>query len=161
MKTRKKAKQAWAVKEVREPPTLDQKLEGFLDLTLPTDSRVRKDYPLVSGCLNYFPAALAGVSHVSKLGNDKHNPGQPLHHSRGKSSDHADCVMRHLMDVQDLLSGWKGHTGLPLPESVKNAYVEKLMLEVNQLAWRALAFSQELHENFGVSPIAPAARFSK
>src|SRR5271165_1669571 len=72
--------------------------------TLPTDSNERKSYPLFTGCVRYFPAALAGISKTSKLGNDKHNPGEELHHARGKSADHADCIMRHLVDVADLLA---------------------------------------------------------
>ena len=55
--------------------------------TLPTDSNARKDYPLFRGLLRYFPAALGGISKTSKLGNDKHNPGEEMHHARGKSVD--------------------------------------------------------------------------
>ena len=65
---------------------------------LPTDSKARKDIPLARGCLDYFPLAIAAVAELSRAGNDKHNPGQPLHWSREKSSDHADCIMRHLVD---------------------------------------------------------------
>lgn len=118
-------------------------------LTLPTDSNERKNYPLLSGCLNYFPAALAGVAHTSKLGNDKHNPGQPLHHARGKSTDHGDCILRHLMDVQSLLAVLdKGEGNVNIIRQVRD--------EASSLAWRALALSQELHERFG-SPLAPGA----
>ena len=70
--------------------------------TLPTDSAERKDVPVFSGVLKYAPAAIAGVARISKLGNDKHTPGEALHHARGKSTDHADCIVRHAMDVADL-----------------------------------------------------------
>lgn len=63
----------------------------------PDPSADRKATPLFSGCLNYFPDALLMVSRLSKLGNDKHNPGQPLHWAKGKSADHADCLARHLL----------------------------------------------------------------
>ncbi len=116
-------------------------------MTLPTDSNERKMYPLLSGVLRYFPAALAGVARTSKLGNDKHNPGQPLHHARGKSMDHGDCIVRHLMDVGDLVAA--RNRG----ESVTN---QQILDEVNQMAWRALAYSQELHEKLG-APLAPGA----
>lgn len=118
-------------------------------LTLPTDSNARKEIPVLSGCIKYFPAALAGVSAISKQGNDKHNPGQPLHHARGKSMDHGDCIVRHLMDVEDLLAA--------ASRGNKTASVEAILLEVNQLVWRALAYSQELHEQFG-APMAPGAK---
>lgn len=118
-------------------------------LTLPTDSEERKSYPLYRGCLQYFSAALAGVAKVSKLGNDKHNPGQPLHHARGKSTDHADCIIRHLIDVSDLLAAKE--------RGDASVTTEQILLEVSQMTWRALAFSQELNEKLG-APLAPAAK---
>ncbi len=118
-------------------------------MTLPTDSARRKEFPILSGFIKYFPAAIAGVANVSKLGNDKHNPGQALHHARGKSMDHGDCIVRHLMDVEDLIAG---RANLD-----KGASVDAILLEVNQMVWRALAYSQELHEQFG-APLAPSAK---
>lgn len=118
-------------------------------MTLPTDSNERKDHPLFRGVLRYFPAALAGVAKISKAGNDKHNPGEELHHARGKSQDQGDCLVRHLVDVEDLLAAMaRGKEGVT-PEDV--------LVEVNQMVWRALAFSQELHEKFG-APLAPGAK---
>ncbi len=121
-------------------------------LTLPTDSTKRKNFPILSGCLKYFPAALAGAALVSKLGNDKHNPGEELHHARGKSMDHGDCILRHLMDTEDLLAAaTRGDTQMTK---------EAILLEVNQMVWRALAYSQQLHEQYG-APLAPSAKESK
>ena len=51
-------------------------------MKLTTDSKERKNTPIVTGVLDYFPLALAGIARVSKKGNDKHNPGQPLHYCR-------------------------------------------------------------------------------
>jgi hypothetical protein len=113
-----------------------------VQMTLPTDSAARKEIPLLSGCLRYFPAALAGVARISKAGNDKHNPGEPLHHARGKSMDHGDCILRHLVDLQDHLAAGN--------ES-------QAIAEADAICWRALALSQELHEANG-SPLAPGAR---
>lgn len=118
-------------------------------LTLPTDSLERKNFPLMSGCLKYFPAALAGVARISKLGNDKHNPGQDLHNARGKSMDHGDCIVRHLMDTEDLLKA--SERGSP------DATPEAILMEASQLAWRALAYSQMIHEKYG-APLAPNAK---
>lgn len=102
---------------------------------LPVDSKERKDIPLATGVFDYFPAALAEVARVSKVGNDKHNPGQPLHHARGKSMDHADCIARHLLERGKIDEG----TGLR---------------HSGELAWRALALLQEEMEAAG----APLAR---
>lgn len=122
-----------------------------MNMTLPTDSNDRKNYALFNGCFRYFPAALAGIAKTSKLGNDKHNPGQEMHHARNKSGDHGDCILRHLMDVEDLLAR-KGRG-----EEVSD---ENILAEVSSMAWRALALSQELHEKFG-APLAPGAKYEK
>jgi hypothetical protein len=62
------------------------------------DSQERKDTPIFSGLIAYFPDAIREVARVSKVGNDKHNPGQPLHWAREKSTDQLDCIARHLTD---------------------------------------------------------------
>lgn len=84
----------------------------------------RKNNPLATGVLDYFPDALAAVARLSKVGNEKHNPGQRLHHARGKSTDHADCILRHLVD-----------RGKIDPEDGQ--------LHSAKVAWRALANLQE------------------
>lgn len=108
--------------------------------TLPTDSESRKRVPLASGCLDYFPAALAAVAEVSRAGNDKHNPGEAMHHARGKSGDHADCILRHLVD-----------RGTVDPE---DGYRHSA-----KVAWRALALLQEELEAAG-APLARGAKVS-
>lgn len=123
--------------------------------TLPTDSDERKNIPMAAGVLAYFPAALAGVARVSKAGNDKHNPGQRLHWARGKSSDHADCIIRHLMDVQGLIAELSHYVFTAAGEKEIR---DQLMLEASQLAWRALALSQQIHEYWGNAPLAPGAK---
>jgi hypothetical protein len=104
---------------------------------LPYGHKERKNTPLVRGCLDYFPAALAAVAQVSKAGNDQHNPGQEMHHARGKSSDHADCILRHLTDRGTLDSDGLRHSA--------------------KVAWRALALLQEELEAEG-APLARGAR---
>lgn len=88
----------------------------------PTAAKERKNLPITTGVLDYFPAALLAVAEVSKAGNDQHNPGQPLHWAREKSADHADCLVRHLLDRGTRDSdGWR-HSA--------------------KMAWRALALLQ-------------------
>lgn len=103
---------------------------------LPTDSEARKNIPMATGVLDYFPAALAAVAELSKIGNDKHNPGEELHWARGKSMDHADTIMRHLVE-----RGTLDTDGL---------------LHDAKVAWRALAMLQEELERRG----APMSRGS-
>lgn len=104
----------------------------------PSLSEARKAMPIASGVLDYFPAALLEVSKVSKAGNDKHNPGQPLHHARGKSMNHADSLLRHLIDrgKVDEETGCR-HSA--------------------EVAWRALAMLQQELEDEG-APLARGAR---
>lgn len=66
---------------------------------LPTEPKARKQTPIYSGVLKYFPKALAEVARVSYAGNEQHNPGQPLHWAREKSTDQHDCIVRHLLEA--------------------------------------------------------------
>jgi hypothetical protein len=113
------------------------------------DSAARKEFPMARGLLDYFPAALAAVSRVSSIGNMKHNPGEYMHHARGKSMDHADCIIRHLADrgTMDVVV-IRDSSGTPDEHEIPHsAYV----------AWRALAMLQEELEAAG-APLARGAR---
>ena len=63
-----------------------------------TKAEIRKSCPVASGVLKYFPDALKEVAYTSKVGNDQHNPGEPLHWAKEKSQDEDDAMVRHLMD---------------------------------------------------------------
>lgn len=75
-----------------------------------TDSQERKDTPVFSGFMSYFPLAMAEVARLSKEGNDKHNPGEPLHWSKDKSADHEDCIARHLLERGKIDTDGFSHT---------------------------------------------------
>jgi hypothetical protein len=64
----------------------------------PDDAQGRKNHPVFTGFLMYFPDAIAAIARVSKKGNDQHNPGEPLHWAREKSTDQMDTASRHMMD---------------------------------------------------------------
>ena len=111
--------------------------------TLPQDSAARKEIPLFQGVLQYFPAALAEVAKVSKFGNDKHNAHLGhMQHTRGLSMDHADCLLRHLVDIEGG-AAYDPESGLP---------------QVAYVAWRALALAQEWLEEHHGAPMAPNAK---
>ena len=105
---------------------------------LEIDSTKRKEYPIFSGVLRYFPDALAEVARLSVAGNDKHNPGEPLHWTRSKSTDELDCLLRHLIESGTLDTDGFFH-------DVK-------------VAWRALANLQKLLERVKGLPISPGSR---
>lgn len=108
--------------------------------TLPTAAEDRKNIPIISGVLDYFTSALAEVAKVSKAGNDQHNPGQPLHWARRKSSDHADCIGRHLSERGTVDTDGQRHSA--------------------KLAWRALALLQEELEAEG-APISRGSSYDE
>jgi hypothetical protein len=139
---------SWYVAEkYDETPKIDtvSQAPDFTDThTLPVGSAERKEFPVCEGVLRYFPAAIAAVARISKIGNDKHNPGQPLHHARGKSTDHADCIVRHLIDLPEDFGKGAGYD--------ENGYPQ-----VGYLAWRALALAQEWFEKHEGAPLAPNA----
>jgi hypothetical protein len=104
---------------------------------LPTSPQDRKNMPISSGVLNYFPAALAEVAKVSWTGNEQHNPGEYLHWAREKSTDHDDCLIRHFMERGKFDSDGQRHSA--------------------KLVWRALAILQLELEADG-APIARGAK---
>lgn len=119
----------WASKPALTP--VSPPVRGILS----TDSLERKGIPMARGLLDYFPAALPAVAHLSQVANDKHNPGEEMHWSRTKSDDHADCILRHLID-RGLVDEEDG------------------VLHSVKVAWRALALAQLELEALG----APKAR---
>lgn len=94
---------------------------------LPEDAKGRKEHPVASGVLDYFPDALVAVSNVSWKGNEQHNPGEPLHWAREKSTDEADTMIRHFLQRGSLDTDGIRHTA--------------------KMAWRALALLQKELEN--------------
>jgi hypothetical protein len=62
------------------------------------DNIDRKDMPVYSGVLKYFPNAIKYVAFVSKKGNEQHHPDKPLHWDMDKSTDEPDALLRHLID---------------------------------------------------------------
>jgi hypothetical protein len=75
-----------------------EEVPGPTKPAFPTDRQERKEMPVARGVIDYFPLALLEVAKVSYKANQQHNPGEPMHWARGKSTDHADCIARHLME---------------------------------------------------------------
>ena len=96
----------------------------------------RKARPIYTGVLRYFPDALMAVAHCSQVGNDQHNPGQPVHWDKSLSSDEADALVRHLLKAGTLDTDGVRHSA--------------------KVAWRALALLQrELDSDLWVVAHAP------
>lgn len=88
-------------------------------MVLPAGNEERKGMPITTGVLDYFPLAIAEVAKCSYASNQQHNPGQPMHWARDKSTDHANCMARHLIDRGSIDDDGTRHSA--------------------KLAWRALA----------------------
>ena len=89
----------------------------------------RKDIPVFSGVLKYFPDALKEVAKASLAGQKQHNPDKPLAWDRSKSGNEYDCLSRHLID------------------STIEDYDTDGVLHLAKVAWRALAGLQKHLEN--------------
>lgn len=84
-----------------------------------TIAQQRKETPIFSGLLMYFPKACAEVARLSFVANEQHNPGTKMHWDRSKSGDELDALTRHLMDAGTIDTDG--------------------MLHSTKVAWRALA----------------------
>ena len=94
---------------------------------LPSDYAERKNLPIATGVLDYFPDALAEVSKASLAGNRQHLAGQPLHWDRTKSVDESDALIRHFLE--------------------RDKMDEDGVLHAGKMCWRALAYTQKLIES--------------
>lgn len=94
----------------------------------PNKAQFRKNTPVYSGFIKYFPLAILEVARLSQKGNDQHNPGKPLHWDRSKSGDELDALSRHLIDT------------------VLDPVDDDEMLHATKVAWRAMANLQKLLE---------------
>jgi len=94
----------------------------------------RKEMPVFSGVLKYFPDAIREVAKTSWIGNQQHHPNKPLHWDRSKSGDELDALTRHLMEAGEVDTDGIRHSA--------------------KVAWRALAnLQKELEEN-GEAPLS-------
>ncbi len=89
---------------------------------MPEAPEERKEYPLFRGLFAYFPDALLEVARCSYVANEQHNPGEPIHWAREKSTDQEDCLLRHVMGLGTVDSDGLRHAA--------------------KAAWRALAILQ-------------------
>ena len=97
--------------------------------------QARKQAPIYSGVLDYFPDAIWQVAKCSKQGNDQHNAGEPLHWAREKSTDESDALVRHLMQYDQM--------------------DDDGIIHAAKVAWRALALLQRTLESRGEAPLSP------
>jgi len=105
-----------------DPALVGRRYTLSTGVKLPTDAKERKRIPIYSGVIKYFPDALAEIAKVSFAGNEQHNPGEPLHWAKEKSTDQEDTMVRHLMEAGTIDNDGQRHSA--------------------KMAWRALAILQ-------------------
>ncbi len=87
----------------------------------------RKEKPVFTGVLKYFPDAILEIAKCSYIGQKQHNPNKPLSWDRSKSGDELDALARHLLGAGTLDTDGIKHSA--------------------KVAWRALANLQKELEN--------------
>jgi hypothetical protein len=75
----------------------------------PEGADARNKIPLAA-LFDYFPLAMIEIAKVIQAGNDQHNPGEPVHWAREKSTDHGNKVFRHWLERGTLDSDGTRHT---------------------------------------------------
>ena len=95
---------------------------------------IRKQMPVYSGVLKYFPDAIREVAKVSWVGNQQHHPDKPLHWDRAKSSDELDALARHLIEAGTIDTDGIRHSA--------------------KICWRSLSNLQRELEKEGKAPLS-------
>lgn len=67
-------------------------------MALPTVDKERKELQMWTYLFGYFPKTFLAVLGVCVAGNKQHNPGEPLHWAREKSTDQLNTAFRHQFD---------------------------------------------------------------
>jgi hypothetical protein len=82
--------------------------EDLKEDVLPEDATARKNIPVYSGFIKYFPDAIVAISQLSLVGGIQHGQTrETLHWDRSKSTDHTDALMRHLIEEDWTAVAWR------------------------------------------------------
>ena len=100
------------------------------DAEVVTDkAQERKKIPVYNGFVKYFPNAMKEVAVCSRIANEQHHAGKPLHWDMDKSTDELDAMMRHLID----------HISEPIDDDG--------IRHITKVAWRAMAMLERVLTN--------------
>lgn len=91
---------------------------------LPEDAAERKNYPIYTGFIRFFPFAIAHIANHSHKATQQHHPDSPCHWDKSKSADEEDACARHFIE--------QAHA-----ENIGDN--DTLLKEATAKAWRAMA----------------------
>lgn len=117
-----------------------------------TNKLIRKATPIARGVLDYFPDAIAAVAHVSYIANEQHNPGEEMHWNRGKSRDHADALVRHLLERGTVDDDGLHHSAKVAWRALALLQVEIEQARESQASPLSLDDIRRKHENLWAGP---------
>ena len=101
---------------------------------MPPTAEGRKQVPIKTGLLDYFPLTCAAVAATSYRATQQHHPGEPMFWEAGKSPDEVDALQRH-----------EQHRGQTDPHDG--------ILHSVKVAWRAMAAAERELQARGTDPI--------
>lgn len=81
-------------------------------MPLPNAPEERKQIPIYSGVINYFPDAIVEVAKISYKGSKQHHPDKGVFWDKSKSSDELDALMRHMIEGEWAAVAWRALANL-------------------------------------------------
>ena len=100
-------------------------------MSLPTDSKARKNIPVYRGFIKCFPDAIAAVAQLTGVATKQHHPDGGVYWDKTKSTDELDALLRHMLD--DVME--------PLSRDAEG------VLHAVKIAWRGMANLQRLSDS--------------
>ena len=100
-------------------------------MSLPTDSKARKNIPIYRGFVKPFPDAMAAVAQLTAIATKQHHPDGGVYWDKSKSTDELDALLRHMLD--DVM--------VPFSRDAEGA------LHAVKIAWRGMANLQRLADS--------------
>ena len=81
-------------------------------IELPKDAQERKDVPIWTAFVKYFPNAIAAVAKHAANGSKQHHPDDEPWWDMSKSQDEMDALMRHALEGHHEAVAWRAMANL-------------------------------------------------
>ena len=81
-------------------------------IDLPEDAQERKNVPVWTAFIKYFPHAIVAVAKHAANGSKQHHPNDPPWWDMSKSQDEMDALMRHALEGHHEAVAWRAMANL-------------------------------------------------